>query len=124
MNFDIFSNQILLLSIDCQQIFKVYSNQGDNAKRPSARKYYWPKGIIKSYNVIINGKSFYAQVIDPDIKRCKEIRKLTIGQDEDDTTGCLLDCDYVKNHQQFVQVDKRNQMLIKKQFNKQNLLDN
>ena len=75
--------------------FKVYSNQGNNAKIFNARKYYWPKGIIKSYNFIINAKSFYAQVIDSDITRCKEIRKLTTGQGEDHTTGCLLDYDYV-----------------------------
>ena len=32
----------------------VYSNQDDNAK---IRKYYLPKGIMKNYNVIINGKN-------------------------------------------------------------------
>ena len=30
------------------------------------------------------------QVIDSDIKRCEEIRKLTTGQGQDYTTGCLL----------------------------------
>ena len=35
----------------------VYTNHGDNAKRFKSRKYYLPKGIIKSYNVIINGKN-------------------------------------------------------------------
>ena len=41
------------------------------------------KGIIKNYNVIINGKNFYDQAIDSDIKRYEEIRKLTTGQGED-----------------------------------------
>ena len=29
------------------------------------------------------------------IKRYEEIRKLTTGQGEDDTIGCLLDYDYI-----------------------------
>ena len=47
----------------------VYKNHGDNAKRLNARKYYLPKGIIKNYNVNINGKNFYDQAIYSDIKR-------------------------------------------------------
>ena len=34
----------------------VYKNEGNNAKRFNARKYYLPKSIIKNYNVIINVK--------------------------------------------------------------------
>ena len=37
----------------------VYTNQDANTKRFNTRKYYLPKGIIKNYNVIINGKIFY-----------------------------------------------------------------
>ena len=48
------------------------------------------KGIIDNYNVIINGKNFYDQAIDSDIKRYKEIRKLKTGQDECYNTGCLF----------------------------------
>ena len=47
----------------------VYSNQDANAKRFKARRYYLPKGRVKSYSLIINGKSFYHQPIDSDIKR-------------------------------------------------------
>ena len=56
----------------------VYSNQDDNAKGFKSQRYYLPKGIIKSYNIIINGKDFYDQPIDSDIKRYEEIRKLHI----------------------------------------------
>ena len=49
------------------------------------------KSIIKNYNVIINGRNFYDQAIDSDIKQYKETRKLTTGQGEDFTAGCLLD---------------------------------
>ena len=33
-----------------------YTNETNKAKRFNARKYYLSKGIIKNYNVIINGK--------------------------------------------------------------------
>ena len=58
----------------------VYLNKSNDVKRFTARRYYLPKGIIKNYNVIINGKNLYDQAIDSDIKRYKEIRKLTTGQ--------------------------------------------
>ena len=46
--------------------------------------------------MIINGKNFFDQAIDSDIKRYEEIRKLTTGQGEDYTIGCSLDWDYMK----------------------------
>ena len=46
----------------------LYTNEGNNAKRFNGRKYYLPKSIIKSYNVIINGKNFYDQEIGSDKK--------------------------------------------------------
>ena len=36
--------------------------------------------LFKTYNVIINGKNFYDQPIDTDIKLYEEIRKLTTGE--------------------------------------------
>ena len=50
----------------------VYSNQDDTSKTLKAKRYYLTKGIIKNYNTIINGKNFYHQAIDPDIKRYEE----------------------------------------------------
>ena len=66
---------------------------------------YLPKGIIKNYNVIINGENFYDQPIDSDIKRYEEIRKVVTGQVEDYTTGCLLEYEYIKNHYKLIAVD-------------------
>ena len=60
----------------------VYSNQNKNSKRFKIRSYYLPKDIIKNYNLIINWKNFYEERFDSDIKRYKEMRKLTTGQDE------------------------------------------
>ena len=57
----IFLNQTLLKSID---FFLLYVNHGNKAKRLNALKYYLSKGIIKNYNVIINGKNVYEQAIE------------------------------------------------------------
>ena len=46
----------------------VYTKDAKNEKRFNARKYYLPKGIIKNYNVIINGNCDH-QAIDSNIKR-------------------------------------------------------
>ena len=45
------------------------------------------------------------QLIDSHIKRYEEIRKLITGQGEDNTTGCLLDYEYIKNHYRLMAVD-------------------
>lgn len=55
--------------------------------------YYLLKWITNNYYVIIikKNKNFYGQPIDSDIIRYKKLRKLTAGQGEDYTIGCLLD---------------------------------
>ena len=37
----------------------IYPNQHKNSKRSETRKYYLPKGIIKNFNVIVNGKKTF-----------------------------------------------------------------
>ena len=49
----------------------VYSNQDYNTKRFKTKRHYLPKGIIDNYHVIVNGKHFYDQTIDCDVKRFK-----------------------------------------------------
>ena len=74
-------------------------------RRYKCRRYYLPKGIINNYNAIINRLNFYNQPIEFDVKRYKEIRKLTEEPDEDYTTGCFLGYDYIKNHSRLIAVD-------------------
>ena len=40
---------------------------------------------------MIDGKNFFDQPINNMIKTYENIRKITIGQGDDYTTGCLLD---------------------------------
>ena len=83
----------------------VYTNQDAASKRFKAKRYYLPNGIIDTYNVINYRKNFYDQPIDSDIKQYEEIRKLITGRDEDYTTGCLLDYEYIKNHYRLTAAD-------------------
>ena len=59
--------------------------------RTSHSGYYLPKVEIKDYNVKIDGKNFFDQPINNCIKTYENIRKITTGQEDDYTTGCLLD---------------------------------
>ena len=72
----------------------VHWNEYTRKSENKTRRYYLLKRVTDNYNVIINGKKFYDQAIDSDIKRYEEIRKLTTGQGGDYNTGCLLSYDY------------------------------
>ena len=48
---------------------------------------------------------FYDQPINDQIKRYDEIRKIATGKGDDYTTGCLLDCQYFKDHYHLTAVD-------------------
>ena len=66
-------------------------------------------------------KKLYDQPTDSNTKRCEDIRKLTKGQGEDYTTRCLLDYEYIKNHNRLIALDlsrQKNNMLVRKKFSK------
>ena len=84
-------------------------NRNNDAEQFKTRKYSLPKGINVNYNVTIYEKNFYGQAIGSDIKRYGGIRKLTTGQGDNYTTGCLLDYDYIKNCYRLKVVDLNKQ---------------
>ena len=51
---------------------------------------------IKNYNIEIDGRNFYDQSINDLIKEYDEVRKISTGQGDDYTVGCLLDYVYFK----------------------------
>ena len=64
---------------------------GDNqVSVDSFKKYFLPRVKIENYNIEIDGRNFYDQSINDSIKQYDEIRKLSTGQGDDYTTGCLL----------------------------------
>ena len=73
--------------------------------RNNHRKYFLPRANITNYNVLIDGRNFYDQPINDIIKQCNEIRKISTGQGDDYTTGCLLDHQYFKDHYNVIAFD-------------------
>ena len=69
------------------------------------KKYFLPRGEIKNYNVLIDGRNFYDQPINDLIKQYDEIRKVSTGYGDDYTTGCLLDYAYFKDNCRLIAVD-------------------
>ena len=62
---------------------------------------------------MIDGQHFFDQPVKNDLRTYDNILKITIGQEDDYTTGCLLDYPYFKE----------NYKLITKDLSKQQALD-
>ena len=76
-------------------VFAYQRGDDDNYVNEQAfNKYFRPKIKIQKYNVEIDGRNFYDQAINNLIKQYDEIRKISTGQGDDYTTGCLLDFAY------------------------------
>ena len=99
--------------IDCLFLFLTNTNNGDNkVERDSHRKYFLPRVDITNYNVLIDGRNFYGQQINDQIKKYDKIKKVATGKGDDYTTGCLLDYQYFKDNYQLIAVDlsKQNEL--------------
>ena len=73
------------------------NNAGDNlVTTNSHRRYFFPRIKIENYNIEIDGRNFHDQPINDLIKQYDEVRKISTGQGDDYTTGCLLDFVYFK----------------------------
>ena len=69
------------------------------------KKYFIPRGKIKNYNVLIDGRNIYDQPINDLIKQYDEVRKLSTGHGDDHPTGCSLDYAYFKDNHRLIAVD-------------------
>ena len=96
------------------KLFVLPYARGDNVTdENSYRKCFLPKLKIKNYNIEIDGRNVYDQSINDSISQYDEIRKISIGQGDDYTTGCLLGFAYFE----------KNYRLIAADLNKQKALD-
>ena len=82
-----------------------YDRVDGQPTRNGQRKYYLPRISLNKYNVIIDGRNFYDNLIQSDIEKYRELKKLMIGKGEDYTTGSLLDYKYFIKHYKLVSVD-------------------
>ena len=84
----------------------------DEAGIKSNKKYFLPRGEIKNYNVLIDGRNFYDQPINDIIKQYDEVRKVSTGYGDDYATGCLLDYAYFKDNYRLIAVDLSKQKAL------------
>ena len=95
-------------------MFVLAYQHGDNnyVNETSFTKYFLPKIKIKSYNIEIYSRNFYDQAINDSIKQYNEVRKISTGQDDDYTTGCLLDFVYFEKDYKLIVVDLSKQKAL------------
>ena len=85
--------------------FTAADEDANNANRNSYRQFYLPRTRITNYNVLIDGRNFYDQPTDGNIRQYDERRKVKLGKGDDYITGCLLDYAYFKRDNKIIAVD-------------------
>ena len=94
-------------------VFAYQRGDDDNYVNEQAfNKYFRPKIKIQKYKVEIDGRNFYDQAINNLIKQYDEIRKISTGQGDDYTTGCLLDFAYFEKNYRLIAVDLSKQKAL------------
>ena len=90
-----------------------YDNTADNrVTANSYEKYLLPRVTIENYNTGIDRRSFYDQPINDLIKQYDEVRKVSTGQGDDYTTGCLLDFAYFEKNYRLIAADLSKQKAL------------
>ena len=79
--------------------FENTNNSDNKVERDSLREYLLPRVYITRHNVLIDGRCFYDQPINDQIKNYDEIRKIATGKGDDYATGRLLGYQYFKDRQ-------------------------
>ena len=68
-------------------------------------EYFLPKLEIKDYNVMVNGQNFFDQPGKSDMRTYDNIQKIATGQEDDCTTGFLLDYSHFNEHYNLIPID-------------------
>ena len=95
---------------DC--LFSLDRGGANRVTADSHRRYFLPRVKIVNYNIEIDGRNFYDQPINDSIKQYDEIRKISTGQGDDYTTGCLLDFAYFEKNYRLIAVDLNKQKAL------------
>ena len=75
-------------------------------------KDFLPRIEIENYNIEIDGRNFYDQPVNDLIKKYDKVRKISTGQGDDYTTGCLLDFVYFEKSYRLIAVDLSKQKAL------------
>ena len=84
----------------------------DEAGIKENKKYFLPRGEIKNYNALIDGRNFYGQPINNLIKQYDEVSKVSTVHGDDYNTGSLLDYVYFKDNYKLIAVELSKQKVL------------
>ena len=95
------------------KLFVLAYVHGDNVTNENSyRKYFLPRLRINNYNIEIDGRNFSDRSINDLIKQYDEIRKISTGQGDDYTNGCLLDFTYFEKKCKLISADLSKQKVL------------
>ena len=77
----------------------------NNNDRIAHAEYSILKIEIKYHNVMIDGQNLFDQSVKDDMRTYENIQKTATGQEDDYTTGCLLDYPYLEEHYKMIAID-------------------
>ena len=89
-----------------------FEHDNNNDWRIINKRYYIRNAEIKDYNALTDGKNFFDQPTKNDKITYENVRKVTIGQRDDYTTGCLLDYTYFKKYYKMIVIDLSKQQVL------------
>ena len=94
-------------------LFQRIAGENNTTKdyRDSFSHYYVPKAEIKNFNVLIDGKSFFDLSVKNEEEACEKI--IDMSNNNDYTTGYLLDFDYFKENYKLTAIDLSTQTKLK-----------
>ena len=88
--------------------YEITANDNDHNNQVSInsfKKYILPRVKIENCDIEIDGRNFYDQSINDSIKQYDEIKKISAGQGNDYTTGCVLDFAYFEKNYRLIAAD-------------------
>ena len=93
---------------------RAYNNTAgnDQVSVDSYKKYFLTRVKVDNYSIEIDGRNFYDQPINDSIKQYDEVRKISTGQGDDYTAGCLLDYSYFEKNCRLIAADLSKQKAL------------
>ena len=89
-----------------QKVYRLFVLSLENNNVRIARaEYSLLKIEIKDYNVMIDGQNLFDQLAKDDMRTYENIQKTATGQEDDYTTGYLLDYPYLEEHYKMIAID-------------------
>ena len=84
----------------------------DGTVRTGNIRYPLPNLKTKNYNLMVDGKNVFDLPVKSDMRTYNNIQKIATGQEDDYTTGCLLDYLYFKDHYKMITINLSKQQAL------------